>query len=104
MSAIFEASDDNEHCSPHTRPVSNKQKLAQRIGDVNVHQTPAALDIYSRYDKVSRLELLTLAMMVAKFANIHLDRDAKRTKAICLIWFHENWGTARLYLPYITLT
>jgi hypothetical protein len=53
--------------------------------------------------RLSQDELVSIADLVARKANLRLDRDARRRKPVMLKWFDENWQIIQPLLSDIVL-
>jgi hypothetical protein len=79
-----------------------KERISDRLKDFNPKDSPVWQEITRRFGKnLKQPELLSMANVLAGNANIKLDRDAKRRKAVLLKWFEENWAVIQPYLEYV---
>jgi hypothetical protein len=81
-----------------------KQRIADRLGTFNSKDNTAWTEITARFGlNIKQPELLNIATVLATKANIKLDRDAKRRKAVLLKWFQENWAILSPFLDFVVL-
>jgi hypothetical protein len=79
-----------------------KERISERLGDFNAKDSPVWQEITRRFGKnLKQPDLLSMESVLAGNANIKLDRDAKRRKAVLLKWFDENWAVIEPYLDYV---
>lgn len=89
---------------PRDKQSPEKERIKERIGNFNPKDNKILQEIMARFgQKVKHPELLSIANVVAKNAQIVLDRDAKRRKSVLLKWFEENWIRISPLLPYVIL-
>jgi hypothetical protein len=83
---------------------SEKKRIANRLKGLIPKQSPAWQEITRRFGlNVKHPELVEIATVLSENANIRLDRDAKRRKAVLIKWFEENWADVSPYLDYVVL-
>jgi hypothetical protein len=81
-----------------------RARIANRLHGRTPKQSRAWQEITRRFGpNVKHPELLGIAMVISENANVRLDRDAKRRKAVLIKWFDENWADVSPYLDYIVL-
>jgi hypothetical protein len=81
-----------------------KDRIAGRLTGFNVKDNPAWKEITAKFGtNIKQPELLSIADVLARHANIKLDRDAKRRKAVLIKWFNENWTSLQPWLDFVVL-
>jgi hypothetical protein len=81
-----------------------KDRIAVRLSGFNVKDNPVWKEITAKFGtNIKQPELLSIADVLARHANIKLDRDAKRRKAVLIKWFNENWASLQPYLDFVVL-
>jgi hypothetical protein len=88
-----------------TAPVnSEKERIASRLQGFDHRDNDVWKAISRKFGtNLKQEELLSIANVLAERAGVHLDRDAKRRKAVLVKWFNENWAAVSPYLDYIVL-
>jgi len=86
------------------RSAKEKERIAGRLSGFNPKDNNAWREITQRFGaNIKQPELLSIAQVLSSHANIKLDRDAKRRKAVLLKWFEENWLTIKPFLEFVVL-
>jgi hypothetical protein len=81
-----------------------KWRIANRLKGFNPKDAGVWREISRRFGtNVKQPELVSIATVLAQNANIKLDRDAKRRKAVLIKWFEENWTAIAPFLDYVVL-
>lgn len=81
-----------------------KMRLKTRLTGFNYQDSVSWIAICRHFgSQPSHEELKSVAELIAKTANIRLDRDAKRRKVVMMKWFEEHWDVASYLLRFITL-
>jgi hypothetical protein len=81
-----------------------KTRIANRLEGFNTKDNDIWTTISEHFGSgIKQQELLSIATVLAKHANIRLDRDAKRRKAVLIKWFAENWTAVSPFLSYVVL-
>jgi hypothetical protein len=81
-----------------------KQRIACRLEGFNAKDTAVWNALAQKFgSNIKQPELLSIATVLSKNANVRLDRDAKRRKSVLLKWFEENWNAVSPYLDYVVL-
>jgi hypothetical protein len=81
-----------------------KDRIAGRLSGFNVKDNPVWKEITAKFGtNIKQPELLSIADVLARHANIKLDRDAKRRKAVLIKWFNENWTQLQPWLDFVVL-
>ncbi|KAH0792101.1 hypothetical protein GPJ56_003900 [Histomonas meleagridis] len=83
---------------------AEKKRITERLNGFNPRENNAWKEISRRFGaSIKHPELLSIATVLANYANVRLDRDAKRRKTVLIKWFQENWATVSPYLDYVVL-
>ncbi|KAH0794754.1 hypothetical protein GPJ56_001301 [Histomonas meleagridis] len=81
-----------------------KRRISDRLSGFDVKDNIAWKEITRRFgSNIKQPELLSIANVLANYANIRLDRDAKRRKSVLIKWFNENWAAISGYLNHVVL-
>jgi hypothetical protein len=81
-----------------------RDRVASRLSGFNSKDNSVWKAITQRFgNNIKQPELLSMAQVLANHANIRLDRDAKRRKAVLIKWFEENWVAIEPFLPFVVL-
>jgi hypothetical protein len=81
-----------------------KRRIASRLSGFNPKDAGVWRELSRRFGtNVNQPELVSIATVLAQSANIKLDRDAKRRKAVLIKWFEENWTEIAPFLDYVVL-
>lgn len=76
-----------------------RKKLEDRSSVIDPNKSLAYAELKKKnWDILTQNELLSIAQLLAKKADVELDREAKRRKQILLIWFHENFEKIKPYM------
>jgi hypothetical protein len=71
------------------------QKVQSRLSGFDLDQSVAWQELKRQFSiGVTHAELCSLARVVSKLADIHVDRDAQRDNRVLIKWFDENWAIA----------
>jgi hypothetical protein len=84
--------------------VPEKQRIANRLQGFNPKDNQIWNALAQKFGtNLKQPELLSIAAVLSKSANVRLDRDAKRRKSVLLKWFEENWNSICPFLDYVVL-
>ena len=84
--------------------IKEKDRIFQRMSGFDPKDNQAWREITARFgSNIKHPELLSIAEVLAKNANVKLDRDAKRRKTVLIKWFSENWVAISPFLNYVVL-
>ncbi|OHS96568.1 hypothetical protein TRFO_37278 [Tritrichomonas foetus] len=81
-----------------------RKRVDSRLKGFSVRESAAWKEICKRFGpNLNQTELLSLAEVIAKQANLKVDREAKRRKEVLIKWYEENLTEVMEYLPYVVL-
>ena len=84
--------------------VEERERVRRRVGGFDWKQSRVWRDLTAHFGpKVNHEELISIAELISKHANIKLDRDAKRRKVVLVKWFQEHWSMIQPLLGAIVL-
>ncbi|KAH0788594.1 hypothetical protein GPJ56_007276 [Histomonas meleagridis] len=90
--------------TPHSGTNREKERINDRLHGFDPKDNIAWKEITKRFGtNIKQPELLSIAEVLANYANVKLDRDAKRRKTVLIKWFSENWPLISPYLHYVVL-
>ena len=80
------------------------QRLKMRLDGFHYRETEAWSYLTNRFGPQVKLqELVSVAVLMGQVCYLRVDRDAKRSKAVIIKWFEENWDVVRPFLDYVVL-
>ena len=80
------------------------QRLKIRLDGFHYRETEAWSYLTNRFGSQVKLqELVSVAVLMGQVCYLRVDRDAKRSKAVIIKWFEENWDVVRPFLDYVVL-
>jgi hypothetical protein len=86
------------------KPNGEKHRIANRLQGFNPKDNQVWSVLAQKFgSNIKQPELLSIAAVLSKNANVPLDRDAKRRKSVLLKWFEENWNAVYPFLDYVVL-
>lgn len=102
---IYSTDNDNQFSNHNVKyKEMEKQRIHERLRGFNVKSNFVVEELTRRFGSdVKQGELVDVALAISEKADIRLDRDAKRRKAVLFKWFEENWQTIQPYLDYIII-
>jgi hypothetical protein len=90
--------------TPNPAVSQERVRVGHRVMGFNWRQSNAWLLLRSFYGSdLTQAELVAIASVLAARANIRLDRDARRRKAVMVKWFDENWASVCPLLHAVAL-
>lgn len=107
IAAILQSHPEiSQFFSQTAHPGTNREKerISDRLHGFDPKDNIAWKEITQRFGtNIKQPELLSIAEVLANYANVKLDRDAKRRKTVLIKWFSENWSLISPYLSYVVL-
>ena len=92
---------------PKLRQVSSKRKLinpSERLSGFDYKNSVPWKAIVRRFGpSLTQRELLSIANLLAQTCARTIDRDAKRSKAMMIKWFDENWHYIGPFFNHVVL-
>ena len=83
---------------------NEQARLKMRLRGFDYHLSRSWIGLCNHFGSdLKQEELMSIAELVAKTANLRIDRDAKRRKIVLMKWFEENWSIVSSYMRFIVL-
>lgn len=79
-------------------------RVQQRVSGFNPQCSDAWAGLCQHFgSKITQDELVSIAEAIKLYAQVKLDRDARRRKSVILKWYQDNWAQISKYIKYVVL-
>ncbi|EAX94285.1 hypothetical protein TVAG_057860 [Trichomonas vaginalis G3] len=79
-------------------------RVQQRVSGFNASLSEAWPTLCQHFgQKITQDELVSIAEAIKPYAQVKLDRDARRRKSVILKWYQDNWSQISKYIKYVVL-